>query len=298
MNAASGWYNWLWSATHRHFHTLFTLCDSPWKNHCIILFSVCKKICRPNCQVIIEIQSPEFLPPTLHFYFWQLDTDSACVCVCACKHACMCALLQTRILEFQITQKSWHIIPRNILSGPQKVCFQISDVRLSFLCIWYLKIRRLKVCSHNCTRCSSFKLNSVCSFSTGYVGHGPNKACQVVAHEVGAAMSSFKVNNCRKRSQNTHGFIGTRRQMLTFENHHFLVFWKLSRTQWSLDWLTYSDVSLSVINWCKNQRRRLNLMYINEARQNHRNTSRYKSKQFNSGKNTSETVSTKTEEVK
>lgn len=110
MNPVWGWYNRLWSVTRRHFHTLFTLCDSQWRGLCIVPYSVCEKIRRPNFQDKTEIQSSGFLPPTLHFYFWQLHTACARVCVF------VCALFQTCFLKFQIIQKSWHGIHENVIN--------------------------------------------------------------------------------------------------------------------------------------------------------------------------------------
>ena len=87
-----------------------------------------EKILRPDCQDIIETQSPGFLPPTLHFYFW-LKTLTVCVCVWV-RLACVCvfALFQNLFLKFQIIQRSWHVIHRNAGTGSQKVCLKISGV--------------------------------------------------------------------------------------------------------------------------------------------------------------------------
>ena len=56
-----------------------------------------EKILRPDCQDIIEIQSPGFLPPTLHFYFW-LKTLTVCVCVSA-SGVCVCVCTVSELVS-------------------------------------------------------------------------------------------------------------------------------------------------------------------------------------------------------
>lgn len=107
MNPVWGWYNRMWSVTRRHFHTLFTLCDSQWRGLCIVPFSVCEKIHRPNFHDKTEIQSSGFLPPLL----FLAATHRLCACVCLCVR---CSRRGSS--NFKSYKRSWHGIHGNVIT--------------------------------------------------------------------------------------------------------------------------------------------------------------------------------------
>lgn len=83
MNPVWGWYNRLWSVTRRHFHTLFTLCDSQWRGLCIVPYSVCEKIRNPIFKTKQRYNHLDScLPPSTFIFGSYTLTVRACVCLC------------------------------------------------------------------------------------------------------------------------------------------------------------------------------------------------------------------------